>query len=65
VDQQALATQFGPGTWALYFEGERPERSIHDPLQAWFWCDSCKSVLHVVHAESARPDTPWFPRAPQ
>lgn len=64
VDQQSLATQFGPGTWALYCEGPRPERSLHDPLQAWFWCDRCQSVLHVVHAESAKLDTPWFPEAP-
>lgn len=44
-----------------YSEPHFPERSMHDPRSAMFFCSACASTIWCVHSDVAKSNTPWFP----
>lgn len=61
VDPEKMKREVQLPPSVAYVEQEFKERSILDPDVAFIQCDICTSRIEVVHADSARPDTPWFP----
>lgn len=62
VDPEKLGIPRAPADGVMYVDVLIPDRSMLDPRSAWIACSVCDSVINVVHADSATPSTPWFPR---
>lgn len=62
VDPEKLGIPRAPAEGVVYVEAHTPDRSMLDPRSAWIGCTLCDSTIGVVHADSATPSTPWFPR---
>ncbi|MBC8086700.1 MAG: hypothetical protein H7Z40_05505 [Phycisphaerae bacterium] len=62
VNADSLVRAFHLAGPVAYRELPFKDRSLLDPDIAVIECESCNSFIQVVHRDSAKPDTPWFPR---
>lgn len=61
VDAEALQRHFYLPESVRYAEPPSYDRSVEDPPMAVVLCESCKSLIRVVHPLEAQPQTPVFP----
>ena len=61
IDQAVLRQRFPLGGPVDYFEPSGYGRVADDPPAALIACDSCHSVIEVVHGDAAIAETPVFP----